>query len=99
MNYIKLNYLNDKKYKSIQNREVFINADKIRFMQRKSVAGNNAQTEIWFNSKDCIVVAETPVEIISLIQQGFQGKTEKELIKFKKDFDSKEYEDFIKREG
>ena len=29
---IKLHYPKDKKYKSINNREVFVNVDKIRFM-------------------------------------------------------------------
>ena len=96
---IKLHYHKDKKYKSINNREVFVNVDKIRFMQRKNVATDESLTEIWFDSKDCIIVTEMPDEINSMIKYGFQDKNTGECIKFKKDFDENEYEDFIKREG
>ena len=95
MLFIKLTCPEDKKSKSAKKREVYISADKIRFMQRKS----NGQTEIWFNSKDSITVTETPEEIVSLIEQKISGKTENKIIAFKQDFDSKEYEDFINREG
>ena len=96
---IKLHYHKDKKYKSINNREVFVNVDKIRFMQRKNVATDESLTEIWFDSKDCIIVTETPDEINYMITHNLQDKTGGECIKFKDDFDEKEYEDFIKREG
>ena len=99
MIFIKLTYPEDKKSKSVKKREVYISADKIRFMQRKAVAHGNAQTEIWFDSKDSITVTETPEEIVSLIEQKISGKTENKIIAFKQDFDSKEYEDFINREG
>ena len=52
---IKLHYPKDKKYKSINNREVFVDVDKIRFMQRKNVAADESLTEIWFNSKESIL--------------------------------------------
>lgn len=95
MLFIKLTYPEDKRSKSAKKREVFISADKIRFMQRKS----NGQTEIWFNSKDSITVTETPDEIVALIEQKIQETPVNKIIAFKQDFDSKEYEDFIKREG
>lgn len=99
MLFIKLTCPEDKKSKSAKKREVYISADKIRFMQKKAVARSNAQTEIWFDSKDSITVTETPEEIVSLIEQKLSGKTENKIIAFKQDFDSKEYEDFINREG
>lgn len=99
MLFIKLTYPEDKKSKSVKKREVYISADKIRFMKRKAVAHGNTQTEIWFDSKDSITVTETPEEIVSLIEQKLSGKTENKITAFKQDFDSKEYEDFIKREG
>ena len=99
MNIVKLHYPKDKKYKNIENLDVFVNIDKIRFMRRKIVSGNDAYTEIWFDSKDSIIVTETPDEIDSLIKHYLQDETGKELIKFKDNFDKKEYEDFIKREG
>lgn len=99
MLFIKLTCPEDKKSKSAKKREVYISADKIRFMQRKAVARGNAQTEIWFDSKDSITVTETPEEIVSLIEQKLSGKTENKIIAFKQDFDSKEYKDFINREG
>lgn len=99
MLFIKLTCPEDKKSKSAKKREVYISADKIRFMQKKTVARGNAQTEIWFDSKDSITVTETPEEIVSLIEQKLSGKTENKIIAFKQDFDSKEYEDFINREG
>ena len=99
MLFIKLTCPEDKKSKSAKKREVYISADKIRFMQKKAVACGNAQTEIWFDSKDSITVTETPEEIVSLIEQKLSGKTENKIIAFKQDFDSKEYEDFINREG
>lgn len=99
MVFIKLTCPEDKKSKSAKKREVYISADKIRFMQRKAVSRGNAQTEIWFDSKDSITVTETPEEIVSLIEQKLSGKTENKIIAFKQDFDSKEYEDFINREG
>ncbi len=73
---IKLHYPKDKKYKSINNREVFVNADKIRFMQRKNVAADELLTEIWFNSKDCIIVTERPDEINFMITHSLQSKTD-----------------------
>jgi hypothetical protein len=99
MLFIKLTCPEDKKSKSAKKREVYISADKIRFMQKNAVARGNAQTEIWFDSKDSITVTETPEEIVSLIEQKLSGKTENKIIAFKQDFDSKEYEDFINREG
>lgn len=99
MLFIKLTCPEDKKSKSAKKREVYISADKIRFMQKKAVVRGNAQTEIWFDSKDSITVTETPEEIVSLIEQKLSGKTENKIIAFKQDFDSKEYEDFINREG
>ena len=99
MLFIKLTCPEDKKSKSAKKREVYISADKIRFMKRKAVAHGNTQTEIWFDSKDSITVTETPEEIVSLIEQKISGKTENKIIAFKQDFDSKEYEDFINREG
>lgn len=99
MLFIKLTCPEDKKSKSAKKREVYISADKIRFMQREAVSRGNAQTEIWFDSKDSITVTETPEEIVSLIEQKLSGKTENKIIAFKQDFDSKEYEDFINREG
>ena len=42
---------------------------------------------------------ETPDEIVSLTGQKLSGKMENKIIALKQDFDSKEYEDFIKREG
>ena len=67
---IKLHYPKDKKYKSINNREVFVDVDKIRFMQRKNVAADESLTEIWFNSKDCIIVTETSDEINFMITRN-----------------------------
>lgn len=99
MTLIKLHYPKDKKHKNIENREVFVNEDKIRLIRRKSTAEGGSQTEIWFDSKDCIIVTEMPDEINSMIKYGFQDKNTGECIKFKKDFDENEYEDFIKREG
>ena len=98
---IKLHYPKDKKYKSINNREVFVNVDKIKFMQRKNMAADEALTEIWFDSKECIIVIETPDEINFMITHNLQDKTggRSECIKFKDGFNEKEYEDFIKREG
>ena len=42
---------------------------------------------------------EKPDETVSLIAQKLSGKTENKIIAFKQNFDSKEYEDYIKREG
>ena len=99
MNLIKLHHPKDKKYKSIQNREVLVNTDIIRFIRRKDSVGSDSQTEIWFDSKDCLIVTETPDEIISIIKNGFEDKINMGFIKFKDGFNEKEYEDFIKREG
>ena len=76
---IKLHYPEDKKYKSINNREVFVNADKIRFMQRKNVAADESLTEIWFDSKDGIIVIETPAKINFRITHCLQDKTGRSL--------------------
>lgn len=96
---IKLHYPKDKKYKNINNREVMVNVCKIRFIRRKNLAADESLTEIWFDSKDCIIVTETPDEIRLMITNSLQDKTGGECIKFKDIFDEKEYEDFVKREG
>lgn len=96
---IKLHYPKDKQYKNINDREVMVNVCKIRFIRRKNLAADESLTEIWFDSKDCITVTETPDEIQLMITNRLQDKTGGECIKFKDIFDEKEYEDFVKREG
>ncbi len=99
MAFIALHYPKDKKFKNKSNREVFINVDKIRYFYSKNLTVGESQTEIWFDSKDCIIVAETLDEIKSLINQNLHDKNSDANIKFQDVFDKKEYEDFIKREG
>ena len=96
---IKLHYPKDKKYKNIKDREVMVNGCKIRFIRRKNLAADESLTEIWFDSKDFIIVTETPDEIRFMIANCLQDNPGGECIKFKDDFDEKEYEDFVKREG
>ena len=71
---IKLHYPKDKKYKSINDREVLVNVDKIRFMQKKNLAGDESLTGIWFDSKDGNIVVETPDEINFMMVTIFRAK-------------------------
>ena len=59
---IPLHYPNTKKYRNIDEKNVFVETNKISYLHRKH-DGNMWYTEIFFGEGDSIIVVETPEEI------------------------------------